>query len=269
MSVWTRTRAQLGLPVMGSVIGRVSEMVQHTEAGAPMPATATVAQEIARVQAVHAFHRSLGWQGGGYSGMSFASGRAYEMRGGGRSGSHTQQGRNLAALALCAAGHGDRTPLSEAQIAVERAVIGQWIADGHMTPDPKISGHRDYAAKSCPGTQVYPQLGRLRGVTGPGNTRPPSPSPDPGGFLMALTDAQQRQLADEVSRLIASNTRVEQQLKEMRENDNERRTILVQIRDRVTSMLVGEYGERSGPGGSLGWLDRRLDSLAKRLGAKD
>jgi hypothetical protein len=178
--VYTRTAKQMGLRAAraGRRIGRVARMVQHTEAGAALPATATVEQEIRRAQAIDRFHASLGWGGAGYSSMSCASGRVYEMRGAFRSGAHTV-GLNSTALANCQAGHGDRTALTEAQIRGIRRWQGEMIRVGALTPNPTVTGHRNHAAKSCPGNRVYPQLPRLRGVTGPETTAPPTPAPDP------------------------------------------------------------------------------------------
>jgi len=57
--------------------------------------------------------------------------------------------------------------MSEGAIRGIRAWIGEGIRRGMLTSRPRITGHRDYSPKSCPGNRIYPQLGRLRGVTGP------------------------------------------------------------------------------------------------------
>lgn len=176
MSVWTRTRTQLGIALLGSKVGRAGEVITHTEAGADMPATATVDQEVARIRAIDAFHRTLGWGGFGYNAAAFPSGRAYEGRGAGRSGAHTKGQNHKPAIML--PGHGDRTAMTAAQITAHRRIQAQWIRDGHLTERPHVSGHRDYAAKSCPGSKVYPQLPQVRGVTA-AELDPPKPTPAP------------------------------------------------------------------------------------------
>lgn len=176
--MYIRTWAQMfGRSKPGSAIGRVSHVIGHTEAGADLPASATVAQEVQRVRAIDAYHRSLGWGGFGYSVFVAQSGRVYEGRGYRRSGAHTQ-GFNMTALAWVVPGHGDRTAWSDACIAGIRAWIGHGIDGGHIASDPRTTGHRDHAAKSCPGNKTYPQLGRVRGVTG-SQPSPTPPGPDP------------------------------------------------------------------------------------------
>ena len=161
----------------GSTIAPTPGYVVHTEAGAALTASATVAQERARLRAIDSFHRSLGWAGFGYSALSCASGRVHEGRGWLRSGAHTQ-GANSTRHAVCLAGHGDRTAATPAQLEG----IRRWAADGvrlgAMRAPLQITGHRDHpgVAKTCPGNRVYPQLGELRSQT---VTPPPPPAPAP------------------------------------------------------------------------------------------
>lgn len=150
----------------GSTIGRVDEAVTHTEAGAHLPASASVDQEIRRFKAIDAYHRSLGWSGFGYSAMVCLSGRYYEGRGYKRSGAHTR-GHNRTTLAYVVPGNGDRTPMTDAAIAAAGRWIAEGIEAGAFTPDPEVSGHRDYSTKSCPGHRIYPQLGRVKAAIAP------------------------------------------------------------------------------------------------------
>jgi peptidoglycan hydrolase-like protein with peptidoglycan-binding domain len=146
-----------------------------------MPASATPAQEQARMRAIDAFHLSLGWQGGfAYNEAAFASGRVYEGRGVRRSGGHTV-GLNHE-YAVVFPGHGDRTAATPDQIKAVRARLGLHIGNGDMRSNPDVSGHRDHippGTKSCPGDLVYPQLVEIRGVTGPGSITPPPPVKPP------------------------------------------------------------------------------------------
>ena len=185
MGVYHRTRKQWGARGNGGAkIGKVSEVVGHTEAGAPMSPNATVSQEEQRMRAIDAFHLSLGWSGGfGYSVAAMPSGRLHEGRGYRRSGAHTR-GRNSTALAFVVPGHGDRVAMTEACITALQNWIGAGVKGGHIAEDPKISGHRDYSNKSCPGNKVYPQLELLRGgeiepVPDPEPVPTPTPAPAP------------------------------------------------------------------------------------------
>lgn len=151
-----------------SRIPRQHRVIVHTEAGAPMPADATPAQERARMRAIDAFHVSLGWAGFGYSEAAFPSGRVYEGRGVRRQGAHTVGHNDQFAFML--PGHGDRTPMTELQIAAIRQRIRTHIAAGDLTAAYQVSGHRDHippGTKSCPGNKVYPQLHRLRDALRP------------------------------------------------------------------------------------------------------
>jgi hypothetical protein len=40
-------------------------------------------------------------------------------------------------------------------------LIEDGVEFGHVAPEPKISGHRDYAPKNCPGASSAPHLARL------------------------------------------------------------------------------------------------------------
>lgn len=177
MTVWTRTRRALGLPTGGgSAISEAGEVVTHTEAGAAMPATATVAQEVARIRSIDAWHRSLGWQGFGYHATVTLAGRAYQGRTG--TGAHTSGRNRLPGIVVL--GHGDRTPMSQAAIDAHRDVQRHWIKTGVVTDRPHVSGHRDHpgVTKTCPGNRIYPQLPELRGVT-----LDPDPEDDPMATL--------------------------------------------------------------------------------------
>jgi hypothetical protein len=155
------------------------EIVVHTEAGAVRKQDWPVLDELAalnlsldertKMRAIESYHSAtLGWNGFGYSFAFFPDGTICEGRGWGRSGSHTE-GRNSTAAGFCVIGHGDLQPATGAQWASMAWLIGEGIRLGHVKPNPKISGHRNYSkkGKSCPGDLIYPHIGRLRGITGP------------------------------------------------------------------------------------------------------
>lgn len=177
----------------------MGEVVVHTEAGAVRKEDWPVLEELAastlslseaqKIRAIESYHAgTLGWNGIGYSFLVFPDGTVAEGRGWGRSGSHTE-GRNSTAVGLCFLGHGDLQPATEAQWASSRWLIGEGIRGGHLRPNPKISGHRNYSkkGKSCPGNLIYPHIGRLRGITGPVDLDPEGPE---------MNDEERRLLAD-------------------------------------------------------------------------
>lgn len=172
MSIVTRSQWGTNYPNLRGedVTGRLpwGEVVIHTEAGA-QHAPAPLPTECQWIRAIEGFHvNTRKWQGIAYSFLIAPSGRVFEGRGWGRSGAHTE-GRNGTAAGVCFLGHGDKWPATEAQWQSAAWLIGEGIRLGNLTPNPKVSGHRDYSTKgkTCPGNLVYPYLDRLRGITGP------------------------------------------------------------------------------------------------------
>lgn len=154
----TRWFELFGRPRPGSAIGRVDHRILHHEAGAPLPATATLSQERSRLKAIDAYHRSLGWEGFGYTAMACASGRVHEGRGWFRSGAHTGH-MNRTALAVMLPG--TNTGMTRAQIAGIRLWDAAGVKAGALTASGRWSGHRDHMARDCPGDRNYRQLREL------------------------------------------------------------------------------------------------------------
>ena len=158
----TTWMAMAGRVRPGSVIGQVAMLILHHEAGRPLPATATLVQERARLRAVDAYHLSLGWAGFGYSAMPCASGRVHEGRGYRRSGAHT--GRlNRTSLAVMLPG--TDAGMTRRQVAAIRAWTGRGIREGAIAPDAMWTGHRDHMVRDCPGDRNYRQLAELNART--------------------------------------------------------------------------------------------------------
>lgn len=141
----------------GSWIGAVDEVVIHHFYRPDIPASASVSTEKGAMQGVQDFHTDKGWDDIGYSFVTFDSGRVYEARGWHRSGAHTA-GKNHSTLAFALAIDGDADDASPAAYEALNNLIEEGIRVGAIKVNPKISGHTDYAAKSCPGDEVYPNL---------------------------------------------------------------------------------------------------------------
>lgn len=159
-----------------------NEVVVHTAAGADrdpdpgfqhLPDDATVETVKAAMRAVENFHRhGRGWESGvGYNFMLFGAvrgapgGVVCEGQGWGRRGTHTE-GRN-SQMGVCFYGHGDQADATDVQWAAAQWLIREGLRLGRIVGTYKVSGHRDYSTKgkTCPGNLIYPQLGRLRGLT--------------------------------------------------------------------------------------------------------
>jgi hypothetical protein len=116
------------------------------------------------------------------------SGRAWQGVSFGRRGTHLG-GHNSTAVGIAFLGNLETAHPTDAALATARAIyhsgMGRWWHNG-----APLRGHRDFSATACPGRHLYARLDEIR--------RPPTPG---GGFLMALTDAQQAQLFNEVMNL--------------------------------------------------------------------
>jgi hypothetical protein len=176
-----------------------NEVVIHTEAGAvrdedwlllnnldPSLALMLSMDEAAHMRAIEHYHSvTLGWDGVGYSFVIFPDGTICEGRGWGQQGAHTET-RNATAAAFCFTGHGDLMPATPMQWAAARWLIGDGIRVGALTPNPIISGHRNYTkkGKSCPGDLIYPHIQtKLKGIYAPvewpsTNLNVPTPIPN-------------------------------------------------------------------------------------------
>ena len=159
------TRAQWGATggPGGYRIGQVSEVVVHHFWRPHTDAHVTAAYERSVVQGVQDFHESKGWGDIGYQWVVFQSGRAYEGRGWFRTGAHCR-GKNSTTVGLCFAIDGDAHVPTIGAWATARQILAEGVQVGALTRDYRVTGHTDYAAKSCPGTRTYPMLGRLAGA---------------------------------------------------------------------------------------------------------
>lgn len=135
------------------------ELIVHHFWRPDVPAEATVEREREVMRQVDDFHHSKGWGGIGYAFVIFDSGRAYEARGVHRTGAHTR-GRNRS-VGIAFAIDGDAANATPAAWQTLRELDERLQGMGVITAGRKVSGHRDYAAKSCPGNQVYPHLSQI------------------------------------------------------------------------------------------------------------
>lgn len=178
MPIYTRAEWGARHPSVRPGVWRRREVVIHTEAGAHVdtgtdnPATAVdegwgLGDFFKRLRNIEAFHvNTRGWDAIAYSFLvDPVRGWAAEGRGWGENGTHTQQGRNSSAYAICFLGNGDNQAVTEDGWKGAELVIRDGLARGAIAPGYKVTGHRDYVTKSCPGNLIYPHIGRLRGLS--------------------------------------------------------------------------------------------------------
>jgi hypothetical protein len=144
----------------GKQMGQVNEVVMHHFWRPSLPEVVSQSAETALMRRVERTHLANGWSGIGYNFVIFQSGRIYVGRGWGREGGHTV-GRNDKSIGIAFAIDGDKhDPTPEAWEAAKR-LIAHGVAGGHLSEDVRISGHSEYAAKSCPGTRIAPRIQEL------------------------------------------------------------------------------------------------------------
>jgi N-acetylmuramoyl-L-alanine amidase len=146
---------------LGARLGTVDEVVIHHFWRPSLPEVAAPERESAMMRQVEKTHvEENGWAGFGYNFVVFQSGRVYEGRGWGREGAHTT-GKNDSTVGITFAIDGDTDAPTPEAWAAAKALIEDGVALDHLSTEPTISGHRDYAPKSCPGESIAPYLDRL------------------------------------------------------------------------------------------------------------
>jgi len=126
------------------------------------------------VRAIWNFHvNGNGWSDIGYNYLIDPTGLVYEGRGNDVLGAHFC-GQNTNTLGVCLLGDfTDRVPSLEARLALAELLAWKTCAIGADPLDtafhapsglnlPRISGHRDGCATSCPGDRFYPLLPDIR-----------------------------------------------------------------------------------------------------------
>lgn len=159
------TRADWGHPTPddpgGYQIGQVGEVIVHHSYRPHLPAGASLDDARSAVYGIWDYHvNTNGWQDIGYQWLVDQDGRIFEGRGWWRTGAHTE-GRNSTSAAVCFLIDGDQHEPTDDAWAAARRVVADGIDRGALTAGPDVSGHTDYAAKTCPGTATYPHIGRL------------------------------------------------------------------------------------------------------------
>lgn len=148
----------------GNAIGRVSLVIIHHSWRPHLECDVGEKAEVDAVRGIERYHvQSNGWSAIGYNFLVAQSGRAFEGRGWGIAGAHTA-GQNSKSVGICLLIDGDSHEPTKAAVEAVRDIIRQGVQQGRIAADFKIRGHHDFAAKSCPGTKVYPKLGVLFGA---------------------------------------------------------------------------------------------------------
>jgi|GEM_PF-2137343 len=150
----------------------------HHDAGANLAATATVAQEQARMRQIEQTGQNRTRAGIGYRGVViFPSGRAYQGTSWNRRGAHVG-GHNSDVVAICFAGNFETAQPTAAALATAAEILregrGRWfIANAPLRP------HSHWRPTACPGrnlTSRIPEILQAANASAPA----PAPAPAPG-----------------------------------------------------------------------------------------
>lgn len=126
----------------GRGIQKRDRVIIHT--GVSGTGGGSVAKELGICRAYEAWHLKRNFNGIGYSFLVGDSGTAYEGRGWGQDGAHTQNGGNRLGHAICFIGDGTKAPPTRAAWDAAAALIREGQRAGHVTKDYRLSGHRDW-----------------------------------------------------------------------------------------------------------------------------
>lgn len=133
----------------------VGTVFLHTSVTEQLGATTTRAKEREQMRKLDAIAKGRGFNGISYSIGIFPSGRCYEGRGWGVVEAATE-GHNTTSDSVCFVGNTDAFEPTKAQLTAAKAVINKdgqprgFLAKRGLA----IRGHREVAAKACPGKFV-------------------------------------------------------------------------------------------------------------------
>lgn len=145
-----------------------SEVIAHTTVTPLMSVESSFAAEASVMRGMERFHAvDRGFNGIGYSFCIADSGRVFEGRGWGRNGAHTQSGGNTKGYGIAFIGDGTKRAPSAKAWASFRWLIGIGIEQGYITKGYRLTGHRDWWNKACPGDFIWNMMQAEAGnVTG-------------------------------------------------------------------------------------------------------
>lgn len=179
-------RSEWGARYGRGTAGKVKrdQVIIHTTVTALMSETASQASEAAVMRNMEHFHvSSRKFNGIAYSFCISDSGRIYEARGWTRDGAHTQGGGNTSGYGIAFIGDGTKRPPTRQAWEALVWLIATGIDQGFIARPYRLSGHRDWWRKACPGDMIYSIMNAKAGnvssipsrpsdwIFGPGDTK--------------------------------------------------------------------------------------------------
>ena len=162
-------RAPKSTPIKISI--PTKELWLHHAAGAVLPGDDTVSDaDLRRIRSIQKYHMDVrGWNDIAYSFLMDPDGNIFEGRGVGISGAHTA-GHNSISHALCVMGNYETQPV-DSDLIPRLAEFALHGFQQNWWPLGFTGGHRDAsgANTSCPGKNLYAQLGEINKQIKEGN----------------------------------------------------------------------------------------------------
>lgn len=140
---------------------RTGEYVEHRIAQITVHHTAMLLEDNAaapgRLRRHQAYHQSLGWPDLAYHFMVDASGNVYEGRPVVAAGDTATEYDPTGHLLVCCEGNFDEQPIPPAQYDALVQLLAWGCGEFGIEPGT-VAGHRDHAATTCPGDDLYSHL---------------------------------------------------------------------------------------------------------------
>jgi hypothetical protein len=137
-------------PIQGQLVGHRIERLTVHHTGV---AVGRKAEAPRRMRSYQSYHQELGWSDIAYHYMVDANGHVYEGRPVSVRGDTFTEYDPTGHLLLCCDGHFDFQGIPEPQMSSLAAVLAWACAQFGVDP-ATIAGHRDFAATTCPGSQL-------------------------------------------------------------------------------------------------------------------
>lgn len=142
--------------------GPEKNVVIHNSHKPALTDRATLTDEIKAWRGIESYHVDHNkWKGIGYNFGASPTGRILEGRGWKYRGSHAGP-INGDSIGICLLIDGQTTEPTAKMIGAVRDLIRVGIELGEIASDYKISGHRDWMKRTCPGDKVYARLAEFR-----------------------------------------------------------------------------------------------------------
>ncbi|KAM7363106.1 peptidoglycan-recognition protein SC2-like [Cochliomyia hominivorax] len=133
----------------------LSYVVIHHSAGSFCSTEKTCSAQMRNIQSYHM--DDLGWDDIGYNFAIGGDNNIYEGCGAGVMGAHALSWNSKSYGIMFIGNYNDRLP-SDTQIEKAKELINWLVAEGYVTSNYTVHGHRQVRATECPGNMLYEEI---------------------------------------------------------------------------------------------------------------